>query len=85
MNIKFAVISAGVVLLVSACSTAEPGKAAAAAGDDGLVCQREVPTGTLRSVSRCRLASDVDKDRVDAERTMGTVRGAVPGDPSTGR
>jgi len=84
MNIKFAVISAGVVLLVSACSTAEPGKAAAAA-DDGLVCQREVPTGTLRSVSRCRLASDVDKDRADAERTMGTVRGAVPGDPTTGR
>jgi hypothetical protein len=76
-------IGAGLALLVSACSTTEPNRSAAA--DDGLVCQREVPTGTLRSVSRCRLATDVDKDRADAERTMGAVRSAVPGDPSTGR
>jgi hypothetical protein len=76
---RFASIGASLaLLLLSACSTTEPGKTAAA--DDGLVCQREVPTGTLRSVSRCRLATDVDKDRADAERTLGTVRGASPGD-----
>lgn len=46
----------------------------AALNADGLVCKREKPTGSHRSVKICRTVGEIERDRKEAEEMSRRVR-----------
>ena len=68
----------GTALLAAGCASTEAGKTA---GAEQEICTREVPTGTIRPVTRCRSVAEVKKDEADAERELGFVRQTSPDTP----
>jgi uncharacterized protein YcfL len=81
MKITTAMLTASVALLLSACASTPPAQTADA---EEVICRREVPTGSIKAVTRCRTVSQIRKDEADADRTIDFVRQA-PSDSAPGR
>ncbi len=76
-----AMLWAGMALLLSACASAPPAQTADA---EDVICRREVPTGSIKAVTRCRTVSQIRNDEADADRTLDSVR-KTPSDSGPGR
>jgi starvation-inducible outer membrane lipoprotein len=81
MKITTAMLTASVALLLSACASTPSAHSADA---DEVICRREVPTGSIKAVTRCRTVSQIWKDEADAGKTLDVVRQA-PSDAASGR
>jgi hypothetical protein len=78
--LKFSAITLFVPVVLGAC--AAPTQDASAPEASTSVCGREVPTGSLISVTRCRSQTQIEQDRAAAEEAARTIR---PSSSSTGK
>ena len=72
------IIVISLAILLSGCISTEHSSDRAnqevAVNSDGLVCKREKPTGSHRSVKICRTVSEVQRDKAEAEEATRRIR-----------
>lgn len=63
-------------LVLAACASTPPAnqQAAASAADNGTVCEREIPTGSMLSKSKCRTAEQREAERAGVAATAEAIR-----------
>lgn len=71
-------------LLVTACAPMPPAETASAE-EPGVVCEREIRTGSHMTSKHCRSAEQRDKERAEAQSFGDNVRATPPGGQPPGR
>lgn len=68
----------GLALVLSGCISTEHSSdrtnSVVAMNADGLVCKREKPTGSHRSVKICRTVSEIQRDKAEADEVTRRIR-----------
>lgn len=66
--------SLSALALMGCASTPAPADATAAANNDGVICEREMPTGSMMTKSKCRSAEQREADRAAVTATQEAIR-----------